>query len=153
MAKPKLFIVAALLVLVALAATLTYTGSLVVGVLADQLDTSRFLACLLLGVLFARFPWASQGRLRIVGLLPKPLRRPLMVTLVALSFLIFLTRGDSVAAVFTGFTGTFLLTFPWLRNAVLGRFSSTVGNFAGRRNAPAGTDDSVIEGEFREKRE
>ena len=81
MGRPRLTIAAVLLVLAALAATMTYTGYQVVGVLAEQAGTSRFVAGLLLGILFARFPWVSNGKPRIVGLLPKPLRRPLIATL------------------------------------------------------------------------
>ena len=73
-----------MVVLFALAGTMAYTGFLVVGVLADQLGTGRFVAGLLLGVLFARFPWISKGKPRIVGLLPKPVRRPLIVGILAL---------------------------------------------------------------------
>ena len=60
---PKLTLAIALLLLAALAGTMTYTGFLVVGVLAAHLDTSRFLAGLLLAALFARFPWISKGKL------------------------------------------------------------------------------------------
>ena len=153
MRMPKLFVAVGLILLVALAATLTYTGSLVVGVLADYLGTSRFVACLLLGGIFARVPWASNGRVRIVGVLPKSFRRPLMVTLLALCFLRFLTQGDTIPALCTGFTTAFLLTFTWLRKAIFTRMSSRVMNFAASRNTTGVNDDSVIEGEFREKRE
>jgi hypothetical protein len=151
--RPKLFIAAALLLLVALAATLTYSGALVVGVLADYLGASRFVTCLLLGLVFARLPWVSNGRLRIVALLPKPARRPVMVTLLALCCLSLLTRGDTVQALCTGFTTAFLLTFPWLKKAMFTRLSGAAGAFAAGRNAPRDTDDSVIEGEFRERKE
>ena len=76
---PKLMLAVALQLLVALASTLTYTGFLVIGVLAEQLGAGRIVAGLLLGALFARFPWISKGGLRIVGLLPKIVRRPLIV--------------------------------------------------------------------------
>jgi hypothetical protein len=99
---PKLTIAVALLVLAALASTMTYTGFLVVGVLADQLGTGRVGAGLLLGGLFARFPWVNKGKLRIVGLLPKPVRRPLIVSLLALCMLNFLSRGVYVPALLTG---------------------------------------------------
>ena len=64
---PKLMSAVVLLVLAALAGTMTYTAFLVIGVLADHLGTSRFIAGLLLGGLFARFPWIRKGKLRIVG--------------------------------------------------------------------------------------
>jgi len=131
---------------------MTYTGFLVVGVLADRLGTSRFIAGLLLGGLFARFPWISKGKLRIRGLLPKPVRRPLMVGLLTLCLLSFLLRSDYLPAVFTGFTTAFLLIYPWLQRTMFDRMLSPVFKFAGRhpRNS---TDDRVIDGEFREKTE
>ncbi|MFC5550001.1 hypothetical protein [Massilia aerilata] len=89
---PKLTLALALCVLVALAGTLSYSAYLVVGVLADYLGTGRGMAGLLLGALFARFPWASKGKLRIVGLLPRPVRRPVMASLLALCLLYFLSR-------------------------------------------------------------
>lgn len=152
MRTPKLTIAVALFVLAALASTMTYTGFLVIGVLADYLGTSRFLAGLLLAGLFARFPWISKGKLRIVGLLPKPVRRPLIVGLLALCLLHFLSRGAYVPAAFTGFATVFLLTFPWLRRAIFDRMVSSVFKFTGR-NPRKSTDDMVIDGEFREKNE
>lgn len=149
---PKLTAAVALFMLAALAGTMTYTGFLVIGVLADYLGTGRVMAGLLLGVLFARFPWISKGKLRIVGLLPKPVRRPLILGLVALSLLHFLSLGDYVPALFTGFATVFLLTFPWLRRAVFDRILSSVFKFTGR-NPSSSRDDRVIEGEFREKKE
>jgi len=86
LSRPRLTTVVALCVLAALAGTMTYTGFLVVGVLAEQLGTSRFMAGLLLGALLARFPWVSNGRLRIVGVMPKAVRRPFIVSLLALCF-------------------------------------------------------------------
>jgi len=152
MRKPKLAIAVALLLLAALASTLTYTGFLVVGVLADYLGTGRFVAGLLLGVLFARFPSISQGRLRIVGLLPKAVRRPLIAGLLALCMLHFLARADYVPAAFTGFAMAFLFAYPWARRAIFDRTLSSVFPFGGR--APArNTDDMVIDGEFREKKD
>jgi len=149
---PKLTIAVVLLVLAALASTLTYTGFLVIGVLADHLGTGRVTAGLLLGVLFARFPWISKGKLRIVGLLPKPVRRPVMAGILALCLLDFLWQSDYVPALFTGFTLAFLLTFPWLRRAMFDRMLSSVFKSTGRKPS-RNTDDTVIEGEFREKKE
>jgi hypothetical protein len=139
-------------VLAALASTMTYTGFLVVGVLAEYLGTGRVMAGLLLGALFARFPWMSKGKLRIVGLLPKPARRPLILAILALCLLHFLRQGNYVPALFTGFATAFLLTYPWLRRAIFDRILSSVFKFAGR-NPFKRTDDKVIEGEFREKKE
>lgn len=145
---PKLTATVALVVLFALA----YTGFLVVGVLADQLGTGRFVAGLLLGALFARFPWISNGKPRIVGLLPKPVRRPLIVGILTLCLLHFVWQGDYVAAVLIGVTTAFLLTFPWLRRAIFDRLLGAVFKFTGRNPAKP-TDDTVIDGEFREKKE
>jgi hypothetical protein len=149
---PKLTLAVALLALAALASTMTYTGFLVVGVLADHLGTGRAVAGLLLGGLFARFPSISKGRLRIVGLLPKPVRRPLILGLLALCLVNFMSRGEYVPAAFTGFATAFLLTYPWLRRAIFDRMLSSVFKFAGR-NPGKSTDDRVIDGEFREKKE
>lgn len=134
---------------------MTYTGFLVVGVFADYLGTGRFAAGLLLGALFARFPWVSNGRLRVVGLLPKPARRPLIVSLLVLSLLSFLSRGEHVPALFTGLTTAFLLAFPWLRRTVFKRLLAPFSQFVPGRNARhrASVDDTVIEGEFRERKD
>ena len=141
-----------LLVLAVLASTMTYTGFLVIGVLADHLGTGRVAAGLLLGALFARFPWIRKGKLRIVGVLPKPVRRPLIISILALCSLYFLSRGEYVPTLFTGFALAFLLAYPWLRKAMFDRILSSVFKFTGRK--PAGsTDDTVIEGEFRERKE
>ena len=143
----------ALLALVALAGTMTYTGFLVVGVLADYLGTGRFVAGLLLGGLFARFPWISNGKLRTVGLLPKIARRPIMVGLLALCLASFVARGDYVPALFIGFTTAFLLTFPWIRRAIWGRMVSSIFKSSADQHRPTGADDMVIDGEFREKKD
>lgn len=132
---------------------MTYTGFLVIGVLADYFGTGRVMAGLLLGGLFARFPWISNGRLRIVGLLPKPFRRPLIVSLLALCLVSFLSRGDYVPAVFTGLTSAFLLTYPWLRRALFDRMLSSVFQFAGAQDPRRSDDGTVIEGDFRERKE
>lgn len=149
---PKLTLAIALLALAALASTMTYTGFLVVGVLAEYLGTNRVIAGLLLGALFARFPWIRKGKLSVVGLLPKPVRRPLIIGLLALCLLHFLLKGDYVPAGFMGFTTAFLLSYPRLRRAVFDRMVSSVFQFAGQSRA-TGTDDRVIDGEFREKKD
>lgn len=149
---PRLALAVVVLALAALAGTLTYTGYLVVGVLADYLGTGRVMAGLLLGILFARFPKISNRKLRLVGLLPKPVRRPLIVSLLALCLVTFLARGDYVPAAFTGFATAFLLTYPWLRRAMFDRMLSSVFKFTGKSPRKR-TDDTVIEGEFREKKE
>ena len=149
---PRLTFALILLALVALASTMTYTGFLVVGVLAEQLGTGRFLAGLLLAALFARFPWFSKGKLRIVGVLPKPVRRPLIVSLVALCCLYFVSQGNYVPAAFTGFTTAFVLGFPWLRRAMFDRMVASVYTFAGKKT-PNNTDGMVIDAEFKEKKD
>jgi hypothetical protein len=135
--KPKLVLALVVALLAVLAGTITYTGYLVIGVIAEYLGTGRFVAGLLLGILFARFPSVSQGKLRLVGLLPKPVRRPLMVTLVALCLLHFVWQGDYVPAVFTLFD----------------RVSSSFFKFMPGRRPPERSDDMVIEGEFKERKE
>lgn len=149
---PKLTAAVALSLLAALAGTMTYTGFLVIGVLADHLGTGRAVAGLLVGGLFARFPWISKGKLRLVGLLPGPARRPLVVGLLALCLMDFLARGDHVSALFPGFATVFLLAYPWLRRAIFDRMLSSVFNFV--RPTPSGrADDQVIDGEFRERKD
>ena len=150
---PKLTAAVALLVLVALASTMTYTGFLVVGVLADQLGTGRFAAGLLLAALFARFPWVRKGKLRVVGLLPKPVRRPLILGILAFCLLNFLWRGEYVPALFTGFVTAFLLTYPWLRRTIVDRMVSSFFKFTGRHSPERRPDDQVIDVEFTEKKE
>ena len=150
---PKLALAVALCVLAAVASTMTYTGFLVVGVLADHLGTSRAVAGLLLAGIFARFPWIRHGKLRIVGLLPKPARRPLVVSLLAFCLLSFLSQADYAPAMVTGFATTFFLTYPWLRNVMFERMLSSVFTFKAGRNASESANDRVIDGEFREKKE
>lgn len=151
--KPKLTIAFALLALVALAGTMTYAGFLVVGVIADYLGTGRTVAGLLLGILFARIPRLSQGKLRTVGLLPKIARRPIMVSLLALCIANFLLRGEYVSVVFTGFAMVFLLTFPWMKRAVSKRMLSSFFKSTPTQNRQKDTDDMVIDVEFRERKD
>jgi len=154
MRKPKLAAVVALVLLAVLAGTMTYSAYLLVGVLAEYLGTGRVVAGLLLGAVLARFPWISNRKLRIVGLLPKPVRRPLIVGMFALCTVHFLMVGDIAPALFTGFTTVFILGMPWLRRAVVDRAMSSVSAFAGRNPFKRGrTDDMVIEGEFRERKD
>ena len=149
---PKLTAAVALFVLAALASTITYTGFLLVGVLADYLGTGRVAAGLLLAALFARFPWIRHGKLRIVGLLAKPVRRPVIVGLLALGLMHFLSRSEFVPAGFMGFTTAFVVFFPWLRRAMFDRVQSSFFKFTGRKPAQS-SDDTVIEGEFRERKD
>ncbi len=153
MRLPKLTIAVVLVALVALASTMAYAGFLVVGVLAEHLGTGRIVTGLLLGVLFARFPSISNGKLRTVGLLPKPARRPLIVGLLALCLVSFLARGDYVPALVTGFATAFLLTFPWLRRAIFDRILSSIFKFAPNQHPQQSTEGTVIDVEFREKKD
>lgn len=153
MRTPKLTIAVALLALVALASTMTYTGFVVVGVLADRLDMSRVMAGLLLGVFFARFPWLSKGKLRTVGLIPKLFRRPIMVSLLALCLLSLLSHGDYFSALFVGFATAFLVTYPWLRRAIFGRMLSSFLKSSVNQNRPSSTGGTVIDVDFIEKKD
>ncbi len=153
MRMPRLTIAATLIALAALASTMTYTGFLVVGVLAEYLGTGRMLAGLLLGVLFARVPWISKGKLRTVGLIPKPLRRPIIGGLLAVCMLSYLSRGEYVPAMVIAFAAVFLLTFPWMRRALFGRVFSSFFKSRPDQHRPANIDDRVIEGQFREKKD
>lgn len=152
MRAPKSTIAVALVVLAALASTLTYTTYLVVGVLADYLGTGRGMAGFLLAVLFARLPWITRSGPRIVGLLPKPARRPVMATVLALCCLHFLWHGEYVPAGFTGFAMVFLLAYPRLRRTLFDRTLSSVFPFAGR-NPSKSTEDNVIDVEFKERKD
>ncbi len=153
MRRPRLSIAVALVALVALAGMMTYTGFLVVGVLAEYLGTGRFVAGLLLGALFARFPWIRKGQLRTVGLLPKPLRRPIIASLLALCLFTFLTRGEYTPAAFIAFATVFLLAFPWVRRVIFDRMVAAVFKSAAGQNPSNYTDDNVIEGQFTERKD
>lgn len=151
---PRSTIAFVVIALAALAGTMTYTGYLVVGVVADLLGTGRVMAGLLLGVLFARIPKLSKGKLRTVGLLPKPVRRPVMLALLALCLLSFLGRGEYVPAGFTAFAAAFLLTFPWMRRALFGRVLSSLFKFPAAGQTRSNSADSmVIDVEFKEKKD
>lgn len=150
---PRLAIAVVLLALVALASTMTYTGYLVVGVLADYLDIGRVMTGLLLGALFARLPWVRQGKLRTVGLLPKRARRPLMVSLLAFCLLSFLYRGEMVPALFVAFAATFIITFPTIRQRIVSRTFAPFFKSRVDPRRPKSTDDTVIDVEFREKKD
>ena len=133
---------------------MTYSAYLLVGVLAEYLGMGRVLAGLLLGAVLARFPWVSNRKLRVVGLLPKPVRRPFIVGMFALCAAHFLVRGEIVPALFTGFTAVFILGMPWLRRAVVDRAMSSFSAFTGRNPFKRERNDSlVIDGEFRERKD
>lgn len=155
MRMPKLAIAVSLFVLAAFAGAMTYTGYLLVGVLADTLGTSRFVAGLLLGGLFARLPRIRDGKLRTVGLLPKRARQPVMAGLLAFGLVSFLYRGDTVPVLFFGCAAAFFLTYPSIKRAVLGRIFSSLFQAPGEANRreTADDDDTVIDVEFREKKD
>jgi hypothetical protein len=149
---PKLAVAVSILALVALASTMTYAGYLVVGVISDYLGSNRFIAGLLLGILFARMPYVRQGKLRTIGLLPKNARLPTLVALLAFCLLSFLYRGEMVPMLFLGLAATFLLTIRWLRRTFMNRFASFFTSSldpAHSRN----TDTTIIDAEFREKKD
>lgn len=150
---PKFTIAVALLVLIALASTMTYVGFQVVGVVAELLGTGRVIAGLLLGLVFARFPRFSGGKLSTVGLLPKVARRPIMLSLLAFCMASFFMRGDYVPAGFIGFAAVFLLTFPWLRRRMMGRLMSNIFKPPMDQARPRNDDDNVIDVEFKEKKD
>ncbi len=150
---PRLAIAVLLLALVSLAGTMSYAGYLVVGVVADHLGTSRLLAGLLLGVLFARLPWIREGKLRTIGLLPKRARRPVIVALLAFCLLSFFYRGEWLPMLFLGFAMAFLLAYRRMRKRVVGRATSSLFNFAAAPKHSQSTDNTVIDVEFREKKD
>ncbi len=154
MRMPKATFAVAFLVLAALASVMTYTGFLVVGVVADLMGAGRIIAGLLLGILFARLPSFSNGKFRTVGLLPKPVRRPIVMGLLGMCLVIFVARVDYVSASFVGFAAVFLLAFPWLRRAVWNWVLASIFKpFGGDPRRPKNADDMVIDVEFTEKKD
>jgi hypothetical protein len=131
---------------------LTYATYLVVGVSAHYLGIGRSTTGLLLAILFARFPWIRKGRPGIVGILPKPARRPFMVSLLALCCMHYGWHSEYLPVVCTGFATAFLLTYPWLRRAVFDRMVSSVFRSAGQKTAKS-VDADVIDVEFKEKKD
>lgn len=150
---PKFAIALVLLALIALAGTMSYVGFLVVGVVADLIGTGRFIAGLLLGIVFARLPRIRQGKLSTVGLLPKVLRRPVLMGLLGFCAWTFIARADYLPAAFIGFAALFLLTFPWLKRAMVSRFVSRIFKPSADTVRPRDIDDNVIDVEFREKKD
>ncbi len=150
---PKIAGVVLLLALVALASSMSYAGYLVVNVVSDYLGTGRIVAGLLLGVLFARLPLVRQGKLRTIGLLPKPARLPVMVSLLAFCLLTYLHRGAMVPVVFLGFATSFLLAWPRLRKMAVDRALSSLFGPLFRQGRQKTADESVIDVEFREKKD
>jgi len=150
---PKLAIAILLLVLVILASTLSYTGYLVVSVVAEHLGTGRLMAGFLLGVLFARVPWIAEQKLRTIGLLPQRARLPVMVALLAFCLLSYFFRGEFVPVLFLAFAATFLLTYRWMRKIVVDRVTSSLFKSSVGPGQSKSADDRVIDVEFREKKD
>lgn len=150
---PRLVAAIFLLTLVALASTLSYAGFLVVGVLAEHLGTGRLLAGLLLGVLFARLPWVSQGKLRTVGLLPKRARLPVMLALLLFCLLSYSYRGEWVPVLFLGLAAAFLLAYRRIRTMIASRIFSPFLRSPVDPHPPKRVDDKVVDVEFLEKKD
>lgn len=153
MRKPKLAIAAVLLILVALAGTSAYAGYLMVGLVADYLGTGRFVAGLVLGAVFARLPYVSQGKLRTIGLLPKKARLPVVVVLLSVGLTSFLYRGDMVPALFLGLAATIVLTFRWIRLTVVPRAMSAFFRPSGEPAGAGRADPTIIDADFKEKKD
>lgn len=153
MRMPKLAVAVLILALVALASSLTYAGFLVVGVVATHLGTGRFMAGLLLGILFARLPVVRNGKLRTVGLLPKNTRQPVMVALLVFCLLSYLYRGAMLPALFLGFAASFLLSYRWLRRSLLRRALASLFGAPPDQARRNGNDQTIIDAEFREKKD
>jgi hypothetical protein len=149
---PRLAAALLLVLLVALAGSLSYVGYLVIGVIADYLEVGRLLAGVLIGVLFARFPWVRAGKLRTVGLLPKRARLPVMATLLAFCMLHYFYRGEWIPLVFLGFAEAFLLMYPWLKSFTVRRATSLFKASVGPSHAES-DDGRVIDVEVRERKD
>ncbi|CAN5446593.1 hypothetical protein BH11PSE11_BH11PSE11_30960 [soil metagenome] len=150
---PRLTFAIAFIVFAALAGAMSYSAYLVVGVIADQIGTGRILAGLLLGVLFARLPSIRDGKLRTIGLLPKPARRPVMLALIAVCLVSFFKRGEVVPMLFLGFAATFLVVYGSIRRGLINRVTSALFKQPTEPNRPSKADDQVIDVEFREKKD
>lgn len=150
---PKLAALVLVAALAALSGTLSYAGYLVVGFVADTLGASRFVAGLLLGLVFARVPWIRQGKLRILGLLPGHARRPAILALLALSMLGAFQQGKMMAMLFLGLAAGFVLGYRWIRQALVQRVFAYLFPAAARPPSRRSGDDAIIDVEFREKKD
>jgi len=152
MRAPRLAIAVLLLVLAALAGSLSYAGYLVVGVVATYLDIGRFTTGLLLAILFARLPAVREGRLTSIGLLPKPARLPTVLALLALACVAFIRHNEWVPVLFLAFAACFAIAYRHVRQKFIGRTRAFIfgsADSAGR----AGRDDGIIDAEFTEKKD
>lgn len=148
---PRLAITVSLLILIGLVAISAYAGYLVIGMLAEYLGSGRFVAGLLLGLLFLRLPRARDGKLHTVGLLPKKARLPVMAGLLAFCLVSYFQRGEMVPVLFLGLAATFLFTFRWIKQLLANRVLSIFSRSPAGPAASPATDQSVIDVEFREK--
>lgn len=152
MRMPRLVITTLLLVLVAFAGISTYAGYLVVGMIADYVGSGRFVAALLLGALFVRLPLVRDGKLRTIGILPKKVRLPAMLVLLAVCLIQHAFQRDALPVLALGLAATVPLTFRWIRQKLINRMSVF---FKPTRApaAPKSVDPSVIDVDFREKKD
>ncbi|WP_156396329.1 hypothetical protein [Noviherbaspirillum sp. Root189] len=150
---PKLAIAVLILVLAAVAGTISYAGYLVVGFVSSYLGTGRFVAGLLLGALFARLPYVRQGKLRTVGLLPKHARRPVLLALLAGCLLSFVSRGELIPSLFLGLSIGYLLAYKWMRQAFVNRALSSLFGSSSDPARPMNNDPTIIDVEVREKKD
>jgi hypothetical protein len=155
---PRASLVFALVALICIAGCSSYAGILAIASIADHLGTSRFVAGLLLGLLFLRLPSFREGKLRTKGLLPSPARLPLMVALLAACIVDYGSQGKVVEAVFIGLAVAILLAMKAIRALVATRIAGLFTRF----QQPPGTspatgpakavDSNVTDVDFREKK-
>lgn len=150
---PRLAALVLLLALGALSSVISYAGYLVLDVVAEFLGIGRFATGLLLGALFARAPWISQGRVGTVGLLPRNARRPVMLVLLTWCIANLLYRGEIGSAFFPGFAAAFLLAYPRLRQKGLDHIRSFLRGSTRGPARQSASDSGIIDVEVREKKD
>ena len=153
---PRASLVFVLVALVCVAGCSAYAGILVIESIAHFLGISRFVAGLLLGVLFLRLPSFRGRKLRSKGLLPARVRLPVMLALLAVCLADYGARGEIVRAVFIGLAIGILLAMRAMRALV----ASRVSTFLTKHQRPTGAaptsgsakavDSDVIDVDFRE---
>jgi hypothetical protein len=153
MRLPRLAIAVLVLALIVVIGILAYATFLVIGTVAEYLGTSRFVAGLMLGVLFARIPWVRQGKLRTVGLLPKAARQPAVISLLALCSLHFLLQDDFGRMTFLGFAAIIPLAFQRMKKRLISRVLSPFLRPSPNTARPQREDENIIDAEFREKKD
>ena len=146
-------IILALLLLVALGTVSTYAGYHVIGMVGTLLGIGRFLAALLLVVLFARLPRLRNGKFSTVGLLPKIARSPVMFALLGGSLAHYVFRNDMTPALFIGLAIILLLAYRWMRQTLVQRFRAAFLKVRPDPIRPANDESSVIDVDFREKKD